>query len=170
MDLYLVIVVISYILFLTSIIMIPYKRNNTVNQAGSLILGFPVNVIKRTVVVEVVAFVLITLVFFIRYEMLITFVLCGCGVLGSWIVMPEAALGSKYGIYEKGIIAVGKFIPYEDIMAFPILSLPKSEQMNHPQNILTIVSRRYGKLELAFESDEVCMEVIQQLRKMRIIK
>ena len=170
MDIYLLIVIVSYVLFIASIIMIPYKRSNTLNLAGSLILGFPVNSMKKTILVQVVGFILITLVFFIRYEMLVTLVLCGCGILGGWIVMPEAALGSKYGLYENGIIAIGKYIPYDDIMAFPVLSLPKSEQMNHPHNVLTIVTHKYGKLDLCFESDESCMEVIQQLRHMRIIK
>ena len=170
MDIYLILTIVSYILFALSIIMIPYKRNNTLKEAGNMILGFPVPPSKKTLLVQIVGFVLITIVFFIRYEILITIILCACGILGAWIVMPEAALGSKYGLYENGIIAVGKFIPYEDIMAFPILSLPKSEQMNHPQNVLTLVSRKYGKLELYFENDEICMEVIRQLRQMRVIK
>ena len=170
MDISLFIVSISYILIAASWFTIPLRRKRSLNESGKIILGFPKKNNKFVIFVEILSVFLVTILFFIRYGAFVSVVLCGCGVLGAWIVVGEAALGKYYGLYENGIIAVGKYIPYDDIMTFPVLNLPKNEQLNHPQNVLVIASRRYGNVEIAFESDEVCSEVISTLRKMHIIK
>lgn len=165
-----IIVSIAYILYLIGIFTIPIKRKHVMDISGELILGFPKLKLSFTIFVEILALVLITLNIFIVYSLLVTVVLCGCGVLGAWIIVGEVALGPKYGLYENGIVAAGKFIPYDDIMTFPILNLPKYEQEHYPNNILVVASRQYGNIEIAFDSDEICAEVIATLTKMGLVK
>ena len=166
MDPYLLIAIAGYVLFFCSLGAIPVKRKKVIDEAGECIYGFPKKRTGFMIGVEVTAFVLITLSYFIRYTFFVTIILCACGVLGAWIVVGEAALGGKYGLYENGIVAVGKYIPYDDIVTFPILNLPKDEQLNYPQNELVIASRKYGNIEIPFDSDEICREVVHLLRKM----
>ena len=170
MDPYFFILIAGYILFASSLVAIPLKRKIVMAVTGELLYGFPKKRIGFMIGVEIAAAVLITLSFFIRYTFFVTVILCGCGVLGAWIIVGEAALGKYYGLYENGIIGAGKYIPYDDILGFPVLNLPKNEQLNHPQNVLIFISRKYGNVELSFETDEICNEVITTLRKMHVIK
>ena len=159
-------VIAGYILFICGLIAIPVKQKKVMAIAGNCLYSFPKKRTGFIVGVEITAFVLITLSVLMNYTFFITMILCACGVLGAWIVVGEAALGSKYGLYDNGIVAVGKYIPYDDIVTFPILNLPKEEQKHYPQNVLVIASRKYGNIEVPFDSDEICGEVIRILRKL----
>lgn len=169
-DYVFIIGIISYVLFIASLVFIPLKRKNVVNMAGKCLLSLPRKKYGYFIGVDVVAVVLITLIFFIRYSPLVTVVLCGCGVLGSWIIAGEAALGPKNGLYENGMIFIGKYIPYDDIVTFPIFNLPKYEQKNHPGNVLALVSGKYGSVEIAFDSDSDCQQVVRKLKELGLIK
>lgn len=172
MDIRLIIGIISYLLVFASIISIPIKRKSIDNISGKLILGFPKNKPVMTIIVDIVSLILITSVNLIlkNYSLLIIIILCGCGVLGAWIVAGDAAMGPKYGLYENGIIAAGKFISYDDIITFPILNLPIEEQKNHPDNVLSIATRKYGLIDIVFSSEEVCNQVIKKLDELGEIK
>ena len=170
MDINLLLVLISYVLVGASFISIPLKRKNVMAEVGNPILLFPKKGYGFTIGVQVVAIILITILFFIRYTVFVSIVLCGCGVLGAWIVVGEAALGPKYGLYKNGIVAVGKYIPYSDIITYPVFNLPKKEQLNHPGNVLVIACRKYGNVEITFESDEICSEVVAKLRELGELK
>ena len=165
-----IIAIISYVLFFSSFIVIPVKRNKVNSMAGKCLYGFPRKKIVFDILVEVVAVVLITLNLFIRYSLLSTIVLCACGVLGAWIIIGELSLGKKYGLYENGIVAAGKYFPFDDIMSFPVFNLPKSEQKDCPKNILVIVSRKHGKVEIPFDSDAIGINVVNKLKEMGVIK
>lgn len=170
MDINLILVVISFILFGASLIAIPLKRKSVMALTGNPLILFPKKGYGLIIGVEIVAVVLITILFFIRYSFFVSAVLCGCGVLGAWIVVGEASLGPKYGLYENGIVAVGKYIPFDDIVTYPVFNLPKSEQANHPDNVLVIACRKYGNVEIVFDSAEVCSQVVNKLKELGEIK
>lgn len=170
MNFNLILVIMSYILFAGSIVAIPIKRKNVMKLTGKSLITFPKKKFGYFIAVDIVAFILITILFFIRYSGFVSLVLCGCGVLGAWIIVGEAALGPIYGLYENGFVASGKFIPFDDIVTYPVFNLPKSEQKNHPDNVLVIASKRYGNMEILFDSAEICSQVVAKLKELGKIK
>lgn len=147
---------------------IPFRRKKILTVCGQKELDFAKKPGMKPIIITVLSIVLIATLFFRDFGYA-GFIIAGCAVLGVFLITKEAALLPLYGVYEKGIIASGTFIAFDDIVTFPVLNLPAEEQAHYAKNTLVVASAEKGNVELVFADEEECSKVVQLLREKKII-
>ena len=76
----------------------------------------------------------------------------------------EIVLYKKSGIYEKGIIANAKFLPFSEIYSVPVLNLDESEEQKFSGTELKVIRKKGPALNFVFDSSEEKNKVLSVLK------
>lgn len=161
MDQNVIVVIISYILYILTFVSIPIRKNLVMKETGKLIYSFSQKIGTRVILIDVFSAVLIALAFLNYSNPVIRFILAACGVMGAFISTNDIIYKPMYGIYENGIISAEKYIRFEDIITFPVLNLPADELKDYPPNPLVLSTKTRGEVLIYFDSDEQS-EIVQK--------
>lgn len=169
MNINLIIVIAGYVLIAGIIPYLLLKSKTDVKKMGECIYSFSKKKNYNAIAVDIVAIILLTVLFFREFSTLSTVVLAGCCVLAVYIMTKDLGNQRNYGVYEEGMIVPNNVIFYDDIISFPVFQLPAEEQEHYAKNLLVVITDSKGKSEIVFSSEEECQEVIRILKERGII-
>lgn len=137
---------------------IPVRSSHMVKKAGLCIV--PVHEKgKRIAVLFIFCPLLVVLLLIRNLDVYVQIIICGVALLGIEITVREYLSSRFGGVYEKAIIGGGHFIPYNDILSLPVLSLPKSERGKYDICSLYIATKSHGILKIHYADFEMCNTV-----------
>lgn len=167
MNIRLIMIVVSYVIFVGMILSMPLRKKIGLKKSG-------MNVLKITgpssfyfIGIYIVSLAVISVLWIRSFGDVMNFILCGCGILACELVTRSFSLINAYGLYENGIIYDGVYISYDDIIGFPVLMLSADEQKNYDSKTLVIMTKTKGQKSFTFVSDEIYLEVVNKIFEMQ---
>lgn len=147
------------IVYFLIIVTIPLRIKFIMNRTGKLLVKVQGKSIAMQILVIILSGLLIGLLLFRELGFFTDVVICFVGILGCAMGSEDAALNNKCGLYEKGIIGSGHFLPLSEIYALPALSYSKEEQDVLDPKVLMIMTDKKGVVNFSFSTAEEKREV-----------
>lgn len=153
--------VVSAVLYFLILVFVLVKTKIMVKSAGKIIISFK----KKNILFQILTMIFSALlVFIIGVKSLGVFtdsVVCLVALLGCYMSSNEILANGFCGLYENGLIGNGHFLPFEKILALPLLSASNeggaSEFSSSPgidPRILLVKTERNSAEQFIFSSEE----------------
>jgi len=157
---------ITYVIYAVLLITWPSRKKKIFENLGKCLL--PLQRKKSNLVIFVIIFALMLIVIqhFRKFDLLITVVLCGCAILGVEVAIRDKIFGALAGVYEKGLVIDGRYLLYNEIVAFPELGYEPDDSIELDemyQRALKIVTNNSGTIHVGFsnlQEKEEALEII----------
>ena len=162
MDLVFAILMISYCAVLILLLSIPLRRRAIMLRAGSRIFEIKhrKSAFFKTLFIVFLCAVLIFVIQSRYFSIFVDIAFCGTAVLGVEFAARQFSLMSLCGAWQNAVIVDTEVVLYDDIVVFPVLQLPPSEQKNYSPNVLVVETKSRGTVNLIFSSEEICKKVL----------
>ena len=161
-----VLIIAAYILELALFLTIPSRRKKLQALCGNKVMDIKNHQSTRVFVIYLFCLIIPAILLIRDFGKAIEFVDCGVAVLAFEMGTRELTLKGHYGVFENALVAGGTIVEYSDIMAFPVLELPEEEQANYDNTSLSIVCKKKGSMNVAFDSLEECKAVTAMVREL----
>lgn len=151
---------VSAVLYFLILVFVLIKTKVMVKSAGKIIISFK----KKNILFQILTMIFSALlVFIIGVKSLGVFtdsVVCLVALLGCFMSFNEILANGFCGLYENGLIGNGHFLPFEKILALPLLSASKeggTSEFSSPEinpRILLVKTERNSAEQFIFSSEE----------------
>jgi hypothetical protein len=146
-------VFVSYAVVAVLILTVKKRTETVLGKAGSCRLLTPQSSRIPVHLIFILCFILISVLIIRDMGTMMNAVICAVAILGAEIGCRTKIYTNVAGIYEKGIIAEGRFIGYDEIKAIPSLLW---EDRSETSNSMEIVTEQRGSVVVVFSSAEEC--------------
>lgn len=142
---------IAYLLYILVVVSWPFRKKKTEKELGNKILDTSKKTTFFTWGVIVLAPLLIILQRFKQFDLIVGIILSCTAILAAEVVLRERSYKQIAGVYEKGIIVDGRYIPFAEIITIPSLAYETSSGY---ENTLKLVTEKSGEIYVGFTSKE----------------
>ncbi|MBO5237011.1 MAG: hypothetical protein J6B32_07890 [Spirochaetaceae bacterium] len=151
---------IAYFLYFLVVISWPFRQKKIEKNLGNKILDISKKTSIITWVAIIIAPLLILLQRFKHFELFVGIILSATSIIAAEIVLKERAFKKIAGVYEKGIVLDGRYIPFIEIISIPSLAYESSPGY---ENVLKLVTEKSGELYIGFSSQEELESVVNAI-------
>lgn len=166
-ELRVIFVVSAAVLYLLAFFLVPLKIKFLLKKTGNLVVPAK----KKTVFLNILILIFSALlVFFVWLRDLGLFtdaVVCLVAVLGCVMSLNEIFLNKFCGLYEKGLVGNGRFLPLEKITALPLLKCSEDELENIDSRILVVSTEKKSSEQFVFSTEEEKNLVQSEILKLK---
>lgn len=166
-ELRVIFVVSAAVLYLLAFFLVPLKIKFLLKKTGNLVVPAK----KKTVFLNILILIFSALlVFFVWLRDLGLFtdaVVCLVAVLGCVMSLNEIFLNKFCGLYEKGLVGNGSFLPLEKITALPLLKCSEDELKNIDPRILVVSTEKNPSEQFVFSTEEEKNLVRSEILKLK---
>lgn len=147
-------VIASAVVYFLILFSIPLRIKYIMNRTGKKLVSVEKKNILLQVLIIVFAGLLIGVLLIRELGLMTDIVISLVAILGVAMGSEEVALNDKCGLYEKGIIGNGHFLPLTEIFALPALSYSKEEQEALDPRVLMVTTDKKGTVNFIYSSPE----------------
>ena len=162
-------VLLSFFICLVIVATSPFRIRFILKKAGKRLVSAKMGNALIQVLVLVFSFLILLLMKFRELGAAGDVVLCLVAILGSAIGSEELFMRNVSGLYEKGIIGNGHYLPLSEIFRVPFLTLEKEEQDRLEPTEFRVITVKKGNVTFRFLSTEECRAVLEKLEEMLAI-
>ncbi len=147
MDILTIVQYASYGIALLVLISLPIRLALFSKKTGSCLLQLRKTKMKLFIIVIALAIAMLVVLHFRAFSVFVAGVLHATALLAIEMGVREYINRAKSGVYEKALVADGKFIKKNEVVLLPTL-----EYETESSNILDIVTEKRGTISIFFET------------------
>lgn len=138
--------IIQFIFYIAIIAFIPLQKKTALKNAGKKITALPKEKILHPIQIMLLAFLILVINIFLKFETYINFVLVGCAYMGTYIATKELSFHGIEGLYENCIIGNSAILNISQIDSIPeILAADEEKEFFHETTL--IIKKTNGKFQ-----------------------
>lgn len=154
---------VAFLLYVGTLVSIPFKKKNMQKNCGKCILSFSRKFSYRDIAIYILAALVILLVYFFNWQLFVNIVMAGCGVFAAYTASKDITYSDLYGVYENGFCMDGVYIPFEKIS-----SITAVDNMPDPNSVRVIlVDNKVHTIRFSSESEKNV--VLAKLKSLKVI-
>lgn len=165
-------VISSAAICLLILIFVPLKINFILKKAEKKIISVQKKNIFFQILVMIFSALLIFFVLLRDLGILTDIVVCLVAILGWSMSLNEIFMNRFCGLYEKGLVGNGRFLPFEQIIALKTSTNSNDEMENIDPRILILTTEKNSSEQFIFSSEEEKISVQNEIlnRNPRLVR
>lgn len=158
-------VVFAFVLYFLNFIFVPLKIKFALKNSGKKIISVKKKKIFLQVLIMIFSALLILMVWLRDLGILTDIIVCLVGVLGCAMSLNEIFMNRFCGLYEKGLVGNGRFLPFEQILSVQTLPYSDSEENGIGSRVLILKTVKNSSEQFIFSSEEERISIQNEILK-----